>query len=101
MPTVVITSEVILDAQGPHLEMLRNAGIDVRYLLRRGLTGEAETIEAVRGAAATIAGSEPYTEGFGKLARTMRHLTLGRRRRPNRFERCHSAPGGFGDHTSR
>jgi D-3-phosphoglycerate dehydrogenase len=62
MAIVVITSEVILDAQGPHLEMLRNAGMEVRYPSRRGLTGEAETIEAVRGAAATIAGSEPYTE---------------------------------------
>jgi D-3-phosphoglycerate dehydrogenase len=62
MPIVVITSEVILDAQGPHLEMLRNAGMNVRYPPRRGLTGETETIEAVRGAAATIAGSEPYTE---------------------------------------
>src|SRR5215831_6551994 len=62
MPIVVITSEVILDSQGPHVEMLRNAGMDVRYPPRRGLTGEAETIEAVRGASATIAGSEPYTE---------------------------------------
>ncbi len=62
MPTVVITSEVILDKQAPHLEMLRNAGMDVCYPPRRGLTGEADTIEAVRGAAATIAGSEPYTE---------------------------------------
>ena len=62
MPIVVITSEVILHAQGPHLEMLRNAGMDVRYPPRRGFTAEAETIEALRGAAATIAGSEPYTE---------------------------------------
>jgi len=33
-----------------------------RYPPRHGFTGEAETIEALRGAAATIAGSEPYTE---------------------------------------
>lgn len=62
MPVVVITSEVILHAQGPHLEMLRNTGMEVRYPSRRGFTAEAETIEALRGAAATIAGSEPYTE---------------------------------------
>src|SRR4029077_9335091 len=62
MPVVVITSEVILHAQGPHLEMLHKAGMDVRYPSRRGFTAEAETIEALRGAAATIAGSEPYTE---------------------------------------
>ncbi|PYV93090.1 MAG: hypothetical protein DMG05_02650 [Acidobacteria bacterium] len=62
MPIVVITSEVVLDTQSPHLKMLHNAGMDVRFSPRRALTGEAETIEAVRGAAATIAGSEPYTE---------------------------------------
>jgi phosphoglycerate dehydrogenase-like enzyme len=41
--------------------MLRRAGMDVRYPPRAGLTGEAETIEAPRGAATTIAGGEPFT----------------------------------------
>ena len=62
MPTVVITPEVLFQQNGPHIEMLRKAGFDVRFPRRGGLTEEAETIEAVREAAATIAGSEPYTE---------------------------------------
>jgi len=62
MPIVVITPEVLFQQQGPHIEMLREAGFDVRFPHRGGLTEEVETIEAVREAVATIAGSEPYTE---------------------------------------
>jgi D-3-phosphoglycerate dehydrogenase / 2-oxoglutarate reductase len=62
MPTVFVTPEVLFETQGPHLEMLRKVGLNVRYPSRVGMTGEAETIEALQGAAATIAGGEPYTE---------------------------------------
>ena len=62
MPIVVITPEVLFQQPGPHIEMLRKAGFEVRFPSRGGLTEETETIEAVREAAATIAGSEPYTE---------------------------------------
>ena len=62
MPIVIITPEVLFQQQGPHIEMLRKAGFEVRFPSRGGLTEEAETIEAVREAAATIAGGEPYTE---------------------------------------
>jgi len=62
MPTVVITPEVLFQQEGPHIEMLRQSGFEVRFPHRGGLTEETETIEAVREAAATIAGSEPYTE---------------------------------------
>lgn len=62
MPLVFITPEVLFETEGPHLEMLRKAGMEVRYPPRARLTGETETIEALRGAAATIAGGEPYTE---------------------------------------
>ena len=33
MPIVVITSEVVLDTQSPHLKMLHNAGMDVAFRL--------------------------------------------------------------------
>lgn len=62
MPTVVITPEVLFGQQGPHTDMLRGAGFEVRFPHRGGMTEEAETIEALRGAAATLAGGEPYTE---------------------------------------
>jgi len=62
MPIVVITPEVLFQQKGPHIDMLRQSGFEVRFPRRGGMTEEAETIEALEGAAATIAGSEPYTE---------------------------------------
>jgi D-3-phosphoglycerate dehydrogenase / 2-oxoglutarate reductase len=62
MPIVVITPEVLLGTSGPYIEMLREAGLEVRFPSRQRLIEETETIEELRGAAATLAGGEPYTE---------------------------------------
>ena len=86
MPIVVITPEVLFQQQGPHIEMLREAGFEVRFPSRGGLTEEVETIEAVREAVATIAGSEPYTErGTGRPAKPASDITLGGWCRLHRF----------------
>lgn len=60
MPTVVIAWDMLFPFAGPHVEQLRRAGFDVRLAEKR-LASEAETIEALRGVAAVIAGGEPYT----------------------------------------
>ena len=62
MPTVLIVPEVLFHQPGPHLDLLRDVGFEIRYPRRPEMTGEAETIEALRGVSATIAGSEPYNE---------------------------------------
>lgn len=62
MPTVLIVPAVLFQQSGPHLELLRDAGFEIRYPKQPGMTGEAETIEALRGVSATIAGSEPYND---------------------------------------
>lgn len=67
MPTVVCTG---LNAeQGPHWEMLKQAGFEVRMVPRNTDLFQAEQlIPAVQDAHAIIAGSEPYTcETLGKL----------------------------------
>jgi phosphoglycerate dehydrogenase-like enzyme len=62
MPAVLITPEGLFEAPGPHVEILRQAGLEVRYPLQPGLLSESETIEVLRGISATIAGGEPYNE---------------------------------------
>jgi len=62
MPAVLITPEGLFEAPGPHVEILRQAGLEVRYPLRPCVLSESETIEALRGISATIAGGEPYNE---------------------------------------
>jgi phosphoglycerate dehydrogenase-like enzyme len=61
MATVVIAYDALFHGPKPHEERLRAAGFDVRYAGQR-LTDEAQTITALRGAAAVIGGGEPYTE---------------------------------------
>jgi phosphoglycerate dehydrogenase-like enzyme len=62
MATVIITPEPLYHSYGSHVPLLRAAGFDITYPPRSPLTNEDETIEALRGVAAVIAGSEPYTE---------------------------------------
>lgn len=61
MATVMITVDQLIGAPGPHLEILREAGFEVRHA-PRALKGEEETIQALLGISATIAGGEPYSE---------------------------------------
>jgi D-3-phosphoglycerate dehydrogenase / 2-oxoglutarate reductase len=62
MATIMITSEPLHQKAGKHVELLRNEGFDVGFPQLPVLISENETVEALRGASAVIAGSEPYTE---------------------------------------
>lgn len=62
MHTVVITSKLLQGMPGRHLDLLQAAGFEVRYPPLPLLSTEGETLDALRGASAVIAGSEPYTE---------------------------------------
>jgi D-3-phosphoglycerate dehydrogenase / 2-oxoglutarate reductase len=61
MANVLITTEVLRNAPGKHVDLLRAAGYEVRFSAKTPLT-EDDTIEALQGFAACIAGSEPYTD---------------------------------------
>jgi phosphoglycerate dehydrogenase-like enzyme len=62
MAIVVITPEPLYRWDGHHVRLLLEAGFEVVYPSLAPLTDEGQTIEALRGAAAVLAGSEPYTE---------------------------------------
>jgi len=62
MPSVLITTEVLREAQGDHLNALHAAGYDVCYPDKSVLMSEEDVLEAAQGIVAVIAGSEPYTE---------------------------------------
>jgi len=62
MPRVLIMPAALFGVTGPHVEMLHKTGFEVHYPDRGDLTGEKETILALCGAAATIAGGEPYNQ---------------------------------------
>ena len=62
MPSVLITTEVLRNVPGLHVDMLRQAGYDVRFPAKAALLTEEDTLEALAGIAAVIAGSEPYTD---------------------------------------
>jgi D-3-phosphoglycerate dehydrogenase len=71
MPSVLITTEVLRDAPGPHADLLRAAGYDIRYPAKAALLTEDDTLAALQGFVTVIAGSEPYTDrvlaGLGSL----------------------------------
>jgi phosphoglycerate dehydrogenase-like enzyme len=62
MSHVLITTEALRDAPGAHVNLLREAGYDVRYPAKTALLTEEDTLEALPGHVAVIAGSEPYTD---------------------------------------
>ncbi len=62
MPSVLITTEVLRDAPGPHVERLRAGGYDVRFPAKSLLLTEDDVLEAAQGFVAIIAGSEPYSD---------------------------------------
>ena len=65
MPRVLITPEALVQTEGPHTEILRDAGFEIVYPANpqhsRGLGGEEAGIQALMGADAVIAGAEPLT----------------------------------------
>ncbi len=62
MPNVVITTEALREKPGTHFDMLQQAGFQIRYPAKPVLLSEEDTLEALQGFAAVIAGSEPYTD---------------------------------------
>ncbi|MEX0979131.1 MAG: phosphoglycerate dehydrogenase [Pirellulales bacterium] len=62
MPRVLITTEAIREVPGKHVDILRAAGYDVGYPAKSVLLSEDDTLEAMQGIVAAIAGGEPYTE---------------------------------------
>ncbi|MBX9792449.1 MAG: phosphoglycerate dehydrogenase [Pirellulales bacterium] len=60
-PVVTITTEALFETPGPHLGVFKQAGFSVRYPKQAPPASEADTIEAVGGSQAVLAGSEPYT----------------------------------------
>ena len=67
MSLVLLTPEALLYCQSaPHLDLLRQAGFEVRYPknphLAGGACSDAETTAELQGASAVIAGGERYSE---------------------------------------
>lgn len=62
MPTVLIGPEVFFQAPGPHVDMLKKAGFEVRYPGACRQRTEDETIGDMQGACAVLAGGEYFTE---------------------------------------
>ncbi len=67
MPTVLISTESMIDVRGPWVEMLEEAGFEIQYpedhTFSRGLSSQDETVRVLSGAAAVIAGGEVFTPG--------------------------------------
>lgn len=65
MPTVLIVPEAMRDVPGPYVDVLTNAGFEIRYpknpQLGRNLCTEQELIDELRGIDATLASVEGYT----------------------------------------
>lgn len=66
MPTVLITPEAMREVNGPYVQLLRAAGLEIVYprnpQFARGICDERATIEELSVADATIASGEWYTE---------------------------------------
>jgi D-3-phosphoglycerate dehydrogenase / 2-oxoglutarate reductase len=61
MPKVLIAPMTLAEIQGPYVEVLREAGFELVYPGIGHQMTEEELLPALRGAAASLAGSEPYT----------------------------------------
>jgi D-3-phosphoglycerate dehydrogenase / 2-oxoglutarate reductase len=70
---VVVTVTHMHDREAPYLRRLEGEGLEVvRRIGKRGKLTENELIEALPGAFATLAGSEPYTERVFQSAPDLR-----------------------------
>jgi D-3-phosphoglycerate dehydrogenase / 2-oxoglutarate reductase len=61
MPKVLIAPQTLAHLEAPYLNVLRQAGFEIAYPPKAEQLSEQELLEQLPGAAATIAGSEPYT----------------------------------------
>jgi phosphoglycerate dehydrogenase-like enzyme len=61
MPKVLIAPMTLANVQGPFVQVLRQAGFELVYPQHAQQMTEEELLPALRGIAASLAGSEPYT----------------------------------------
>jgi D-3-phosphoglycerate dehydrogenase len=61
MPKVLITPATLAGNDGPYLKLLREAGFECLFPPRAAQLTEEELFQQLDGAAASLAGSEPYT----------------------------------------
>jgi D-3-phosphoglycerate dehydrogenase / 2-oxoglutarate reductase len=77
MRVAIITPEEMIRNPGPEVQILREAGFEVRYpadpTFTRGLGTEEETIRVLGGASAVVAGGEWFTP---KVLSTLRQLRV-------------------------
>ena len=62
MPRVLITTEARRHASDAYARLLRDAGYDVGSPEKNALLTDEDTLEALQGCVAVIAGSDPYTD---------------------------------------
>ena len=76
MPTVLITPELYIGTQAPYVDILKQAGFDIRYPrdphFTRGLGTEDETIAEFAGISAVIAGGEYVTRKVLAASKNLR-----------------------------
>src|SRR5438094_343057 len=68
MPVALITPEAMREKPAPYVDILREAGFEIRYpndpYFTRGLGTHEQAVEEYRGISAAIAGGEHITERF-------------------------------------
>ncbi len=62
MPKVLIATAILADLDGPFLDALRRAGLEVVYPRERKQLTEDELVAELNGVTAALAGAEPYTQ---------------------------------------
>jgi D-3-phosphoglycerate dehydrogenase len=62
MPKVLITTEALREQPGKHVDMFKAAGYEVRWPAKSVLLTEDDTLEAMQGFVAVLAGGEPYSQ---------------------------------------
>jgi phosphoglycerate dehydrogenase-like enzyme len=72
MSKVLITPATLAHVEGPHLQLLREAGFELAFPPRPAQLTEEDLLRQLPGVCATIAGSEPYTPRVLEQARDLR-----------------------------
>jgi len=72
MPRVLISSATLASTEGPHLQVLRDAGFEIVFPPQPKLLTEEDLLELVPGVHATLAGPEPYTPRVFEKAHELR-----------------------------
>jgi D-3-phosphoglycerate dehydrogenase len=80
MPTVLITPEALRDQAGPHVDILKEGGFDIRFpvdsTFARGHHSDDEVVEQLAGVSAAIASGETYN--YNILSRSPDYKVIAR-----------------------